>query len=245
VAGLGAGNLYARMFATHDGGATWAVVPIKPFNTNEELPEGTLHLCSICGVDFYYDPARILVIEGDMASMQPRGSIQVQFTTDLGQNWSQQTLPLPPQFSDALVEPLGAVFVGPQDGFLPIRLVKYNADSFTAYDIFTVYVTRDGGATWNQTPTAIEQVTASSLRRFFSPTEAIVQCGASLCVTRDAAQTWQTITPNLNIAPSDTRYITQIQFTDLNHGWFILYDNGSYQFYRTTDGGANWVLLTH
>jgi photosystem II stability/assembly factor-like uncharacterized protein len=245
VAGLGAGNLYARMFTTHDGGATWTVVPIKPFNANEDLPEGTLHLCNICGVDFYYDTARIIVIEGDLASMEPRGAVHLQFTTDLGKNWSEQTLPLPTQYSDGLVEPLGTTFVGPKEGFLLIRLVKYNADNSTAYDIFTIYITRDGGASWNLTPTAVEQVTSSSMRHFISPTDAILQCGASLCVTRDAAQTWQTITPNINIAATDTRYVTQIQFLDLNTGWLILSDSGKYEFYKTTDGGANWILLTH
>jgi len=197
----------------------------------------------MCGDAFYYDASRVLVVEGDMGSMETRNAVHLYTSTDLGKNWSEQNLPLPAQYGDALVAPLEIKFFG-NDGFLPVRLVKYNTDNTTAYDIFAVYVTHDSGVTWNLTPTALENVTSYTFQRFLNANEAIVQCGPALCVSRDSAQTWQTVTPNIDLLPTDTRWVAQIRFADLAHGWLIVYDNGAYPLYKTEDGGANWTLLT-
>ena len=242
VEGLGAGNLYIQIFETHDGGASFSVLPLVGPTDEQGLPEGTLHLCSLCLDAFHYAPARAIILRGDMGSMQPRGGVLVQTSTDLGQHWSEMTLPLPPGYEDALVGGLPLSFPGRQHGFLPVQLIKYNPDGTLAYDAIALYATPDGGATWSLTPTVLSGVDPAALE-LVDDFDLVALCGSDICVTHDEAHTWQALTPNVDLSSTDTRYVLEMTFVTPSTGWIILTEAGTRQLYRTSDGGATWSLL--
>jgi photosystem II stability/assembly factor-like uncharacterized protein len=72
---------------------------------------------------------------------------------------------------------------------------------------------------------------------FLSAKEAILYNGQQFYVTRDAAQTWTTLSPNIVFGDS----FASMDFVDLNTGWIITLDpNNHRSLYRTNDGGATW-----
>lgn len=236
--GVGAGQAYIDVYETHDGGDTWS--PILPTDPSGEPsdPGGTLHLCNICGDRFYYDLKRVVIAYGDLAS-EPGGSLRLAISTDQGQNWKKLTLPLPDaRFADGLVDPQSAVFFGEQDGFLPVRLVKYNPDGSPAYNVLAVYVTHDGGQSWAASPGIIENVASSPLVDFVSPQDAFVACGVDLCVTHDGANTWQALSSNLVFAYTEAgEYVEQFDFVDASTGWALTSHDDQTTLWKTTQGG--------
>ncbi len=243
VAGVGAGNLYIQLYETLDGGNNFQLVPMISPNGENSLPPGTIHLCSICNDVFYFDLARLVVVKGDMGSMQPSGAINLLVSFDHGMSWQPQNLPLPPENVTDLAAPLTPKFFGANDGLLPVKLLNYGPDGAPTTDLLLIYITRDGGKTWQISPTRIEKAARFPGPQFFDANQGIVQCGESICVTTDGAQTWQTVTSNLALPNTETSYIRQLTFADTRHGWLVISDNQVQRYYRTTDGGQNWVLL--
>jgi photosystem II stability/assembly factor-like uncharacterized protein len=116
------------------------------------------------------------------------------------------------------------------DAFLVVRI---NGNSTQQ----AVYVTRDGGRTWSQTPTLIPQGGSAD---FSSANEGVIYNGDQFYVTRDAAQTWTSTNPN--VAFGDT--FSSMDFVNLSMGWVITTDaNSHHSLYRTSDGGATWFPL--
>jgi photosystem II stability/assembly factor-like uncharacterized protein len=244
VAGVGAGNLYIQEFETHDGGATFQVIPLVGLTDEQGLPQGTIHLCNICTDSFHYDRSRAIIVEGDMATMEPRGAVHVRRSTDLGQHWSDQTLPLPAGYEDALVWGLPMTFRGDaQHGFMPVRLMKYAADGSITYDVLVIYTTPDGGETWNLTPTLLTGAASPATLSFPDDLDVAALCGKDICVSHDEARTWQTITPNVDFSITDTRYVLDMAFVTPEVGWLTLVEDNVYHTYKTIDGGSTWALL--
>jgi photosystem II stability/assembly factor-like uncharacterized protein len=64
--------------------------------------------------------------------------------------------------------------------------------------------------------------------------------GSAVSVTHDGGQTYQTITPNVDLS----QVLGQIDFVDASTGWARTMDaNGAVKLYKTTDSGATWTLL--
>lgn len=246
AAGAGAGNLYIQVFKTVDGGASYQVVPIVPLQAENGLPPGTVHLCNICADSFYYDPARIMIITGDMGSMEPRGAVHGRISLDLGKHWKELSLPLPEKYQDALATPLQTAFVNETDGFLPVVLLKYSPDGSLVYRVLVVYISQDGGMTWVPATGLLEMILSSPMLKFLSGQDAMVQCGEAICVTHDGAKTWRSFPLNPTMVPSDSRSIVEMQFVDPLTAWMVIgdYSGGStsYRIYKTSDGAANWTL---
>ena len=98
-----------------------------------------------------------------------------------------------------------------------------------------VYVTSDGGNTWTLTPTLIS---GAGKFDFLSVDEAVIYNGEQFYVTRDAAQTWTTIKPNLAFGNS----FADMNFANLTNGWVITADaDNNRTLYKTTDGGVTWL----
>jgi len=248
AAGAGAGNLYIQVFATQDGGASYQVVPIVPQEVEEGLPQGTVHLCNMCADSFYYDPARIVIITGDMGSMEPRGAIHGNISFDRGKSWKDLSLPLPEKYQDALVLPLQIRFVSETDGFLPVELNQFNqADGSSLYRVLAVYTSHDGGATWELNPGLLEKIPNFPNLEFLNSQEAMVQCGEAICVTHDGAKNWQAFPLDQDMIPNDSRSISELEFVDPLTAWIVIGDyNGSsmsYRIYKTSDGAESWELL--
>ncbi|HEY3312943.1 MAG TPA: hypothetical protein VGK00_14985 [Anaerolineales bacterium] len=243
TAGVGAGNVYLNYYETHDGGTSWKPIPIKPPTGEPGLPTGTVHLCNICGDRLYYDPARLIITRGDMAS-DPSGFVQLSISTDLGLNWKNLKLPLPdPKYAKGSVSPISPVFFGAQ-GLLPVNILKYNQDGSLAFSVLAVYTTQDGGQSWNALPSVLETGPAIiDAVQFVSPTDAFVRCGSHLCSTRDGARTWQVLPDSLNFdrAASTQDYVSQVSFIDPSTGWAISGETSSSILWKSTDGGATWA----
>jgi photosystem II stability/assembly factor-like uncharacterized protein len=76
---------------------------------------------------------------------------------------------------------------------------------------------------------------------FSSAQNAVIYNGTQFYVTHDAARTWVTVTPNIAFGDS----FAAMDFVSASSGWVITYDstNNHRSLYRTTDGGATWVVV--
>ncbi len=96
-----------------------------------------------------------------------------------------------------------------------------------------LYVTHDGGATWQQQPLPAQA--CCLLPTFFTAHDGILPGGSQLFVTHDGGTTWQ----STSSLPASSSLVT---FIDMQHGW-VAVDNGT-MLYRTSDGGAHWAKIT-
>ena len=242
----GAGNLYVQVFKTLTGGATYQVVPIQQAAAVEALPEGTLHLCNICADSFYYDPARVMILTGDMGSMQPRGSVEGMSSFDGGRTWEEIRLPLPPSYKDALVTPLSPAFVDDTHGFLPVALTRLEPEGSTPRSALALYTSADGGRNWTPAAATLEDMPNYPALQFINATDAVAQGAEALHMTRDAGNTWETRPLPPEMVPNDSRSLFDLDFTDAQTGWLILseYSAGvtSYKTWKTEDGAKTWTL---
>ena len=243
VADVGAGNAYYSVSQTSDGGKTWAPIPAIPPSPEPFLPPGTIHLCNICNDAFYYDPSRLLIIHGDLGSMQPTGSVNVQVSFILGTTWQSLSLPLPPAESAALVDPDQPVFFNSTDGLLPIHLLKMSPDGSYGEKKMVFYATTDGGASWSQLPTLLDPIEAFTSMHVDSTQDIFIICGNSLCTSQDMARTWQKLSSDLDFSTTDTRSISNIDFVNSTTGWVLVQQNETASLYATTDGGTHWSAL--
>jgi photosystem II stability/assembly factor-like uncharacterized protein len=245
TAGVGAGNLYLNLYRTTDGGATWTPILITAPNADASLPTGTIHLCNICGDSLYYDPQRVVLMYGDLAS-PPAGVVRLSVSADLGQTWKELNLPLPdPKYAAGMAAPKAPAFWG-SEGLLPVNILQYAADNTLAYSVLVIYVTHDGGQTWTPAPAILEGGAAQiEAVESLSAAEIIARCGRDLCVTQDGAQTWQRRASTLNFDPSASSadYVSQFQFINASTGWAISGEGTAIQLWKTVDGGATWTRL--
>lgn len=243
---VGAGNAYITLHGTQDGGTTWNQIMLSsPPDMPSDFP-GALHLCNICSDNFYYDPKRIIVTYGDLAS-DPVKEVRLSMSIDQGKTWKDLHLPLPSSiYSDGLVAPQMPFFYSDKDGYLPVGIIKYNPDYTYAYDVLAVYTTHDGGLSWTSNSNVLENVpnmvTSHRVLDFVSPADAFTACGNDLCVTHDGAQSWQRITTTLNFAYVDgKKYVEWFNFVSPTAGWAIESDGSTYSLFKTADGGMSWT----
>ncbi len=99
-----------------------------------------------------------------------------------------------------------------------------------------VYVTQDAGNTWSLTPTVLDGAGASS---FLSGQDAVIYNGAQFQVTRDGAQTWTTVAPDVSFGET---FVT-MDFVNPLSGWVVTMDptTNHRSLYRTQDGGSTWL----
>ncbi len=240
---VGAGNVYFSLSQTRDGGKTWAPIPVKPPSPEGGLPPGTIHLCNICNDAFYYDPARMIIIYGDMGSMEPGGSVRGNVSFDQGNTWQAFNLPLPQGETEALVAPETPVFYSDRQGILPIHLLKMSPEGSYSAQRLVFYATLDGGKSWSQLPTILDPVAPFTTISVDPSQDVFIPCGSALCVSHDRARTWQTVSSNLDFTTTDTRSITGPDFVSGSTGWALVMDNEITSLYTTTDGGATWAEI--
>jgi photosystem II stability/assembly factor-like uncharacterized protein len=96
-----------------------------------------------------------------------------------------------------------------------------------------IYTSHDGGNTWELTLTPIPEGGSAI---FLSAEEMVIYNGAQFYVTKDAAQTWSIITPDVDFSQN----FIMMDFVDSNTGWVATIDELNHSLYRTGDGGATW-----
>ena len=220
--GAGAGSDAVAVYQTTDGGATWTQTytndPNQP-NAGDSLPLG--------GIKSGLTPLNMKTawVSGVVYS---DGTVYVYRTDDGGVHWSQVTtlaLPAIARTTQISFDPIQ--FVTAQDAFVAVHIP-------TDQNQLAIYASHDAGNTWSLTPTLIPNGNATN---FLSTTDAVIFNGDQFYVTKDAAQTWNTV-------PADPKFhdtFAMMDFVNTSTGWVITSDANSHNsLYRTSDGGATW-----
>jgi photosystem II stability/assembly factor-like uncharacterized protein len=221
--GVGAGSNAVAVFQTTDGGTTWTQTYINDPNSPEagnSLPLGGIK------ADLVPINMQTAWVAGVIYSP---GTIYLYRTEDGGRNWSPETLELPDgaENFELSIDEDQIQFVSANDGFLVVRMAGDATET-------AVYVTRDGGNSWTLTPTLIPNAGPAD---FLSADEMIIYNGEQFYVTRDAAITWNTVSPNIVFGDS----FATMDFVNANTGWIISAAEDHRSLYRTSDGGATWL----
>lgn len=229
--GVGAGSNAVAVYQTTDGGANWAMVYTNDPNqavAGDSLPLGGLK-SGIAALNMQTAFVSGVIYADD--------TIYLYRTEDGGHTWSEVNPPLPSgaeheQFS---IDPGQLKFVSAQDGFLAVRRATLTGDYMMQTSI---YVTHDAGKTWSLTPTMIPNGGAVD---FLSATQVVIYNGEQFYITRDAAQTWNAISPNIAFG----EMFAGMDFVNPSTGWVLTLDptTNHSSLYRTTDGGSTWSVV--
>ena len=222
--GVGAGSMAVAIFQTTDGGVTWNRTYI-----NDPSIEGAGDSLPLGGI-------KVTMVPLDMNTawvggvIYSSGSTYLFRTDDGGKNWAQVTMMLPgkAQSSELAIEQVK--FFSPTQGFLVIRLTSTTQETI-------VFTTQDGGQTWDPAPASLPN---SGVLETPSAQEIIFYYGNQFYVTKDAAQTFEVIDPN--IAFGD--FLTDMSFVNASTGWVITTSPTNQRtLYKTMDGGLTWFPL--
>ncbi|TDA70310.1 MAG: hypothetical protein D9V47_01860 [Clostridia bacterium] len=223
-----------KVWATADGGSTWRQAPVPARSA---------------GVDMDFVNNRdgwLLVHQGAATGSE---AVDVFRTTDGGNNWTR-------------VSGAGTEDYRPAPGNLPFGGGKTGigfADPATgwvsgyapAQGALWLYVTRDGGITWEEErglrlPPAYRESEAETLPpRFFDARRGVLPvvfwyAGTNMVFysTKDGGRTWSA-GQAVATSPSGPPVY---DFSDLRHGW--VWHEEEAKLFRTADGGASWQALT-
>ncbi len=221
--GVGAGSNGVAVFQTKDGGATWT----QTYTNDPNLPDAGDSL-PLGGIKSDLIPLNMQTAWVSGVTYAS-GTVYLFRTDDGGHTWSQVTpeLPAGAENYELGIDRDQMQFFSAKDGFLVVRMSGEANQT-------AVYTTIDAGNTWTLTPTLIPNAGAS---KFLSAEEAIIYNGEQFYVTRDAARTWSTVSPNVVFGDS----FASMDFVNLNTGWVITLDPSNHRsLNRTNDGGATW-----
>jgi photosystem II stability/assembly factor-like uncharacterized protein len=238
VLDVGAGNLYISLFDTHNGGMTWQPIIVIPPQLESGLPAGVIHLCNMCGDVAYYDPARVILVHGNMNIDMNFDTIAVETSFNLGKSWNQLKLTLPdPKYSH--FEPLFIRFADDENGYLGVGL--FESASATTSKALAVYATQDGGVTWvskSVLETSVYLYRSQQLEDVVSAQDIFLRCGEKLCATNDGGLNWQVI-------QSNWEKLGAFDFVSAMTGFGLVSRDGvQFVFAKTTDGGLTWTEIT-
>lgn len=221
--GIGAGSNAVAVFQTSDGGATW-----NQSYTNDPNSKDAGDSLPLGGIKSDLVPLDMQTAWVSGVIYSP-GTVYLFRTDDGGHSWSPITLELPAgaENFELGIDKDQMQFVSATDGFLAIRM---SGDSTQT----AVYTTNNAGNTWTLTPTLIPNAGESD---FMSAEEAVIFNGEQFYVTRDAARTWTTISPNIVFGDS----FAAMDFVNPNSGWVITVADDHRSLYRTNYGGATWL----
>lgn len=223
---------YVMVFATDDGGASWARL-VDP--TNQALTQS----CGKTGIVF--TDTENGWITGDCQGVQP-GAPYLERTTDGGATWEPVALPAPQGVPAAFEGAATACalqdppYVDQQTAYLTVSCENFDTGAVAAY----IYRTADEGASWfsRQLPSGFEQASFVSARLGW-----IVAGGDGggegpfdLWQTFDGAQSFNRI--------ETVDWSGQLSFVSSREGWAVRQDSqGAGVLLHTTDGGQQWDVI--
>ena len=222
--GVGAGSNAIAIYQTTDGGMTWTQKFINDpndANAGDSLPLGGLK-SGIALVDMQTAFVYGVIYES--------GTVYLYRTDDSGVSWGKVNVPLPvgAENFELGIDAGQMKFVTPDNGFI---VVRFTGDTPQA----AVYITHDGGETWELTQTPIPDGGSAD---FMSAEEMIIYNGSQFYVTRNAARTWSIIPPDVGFGES----FAMMDFSNPSSGWVLTVDptNNRRTLYRSGDGGKTW-----
>ena len=221
--GVGAGSNAVAVYHTTDGGANWNLAFTNDPNqakAGDSLPLGGLK-SGIAPLD-----TQTAWVYGVVYAP---GTVYLFRTEDGGENWSAVTsVPLPEGAENAELSIDRLEFLTSTDAVMTMRVTSDESK-------LAVYTSNDSGDTWSLTPSLIPDGGSAD---FLSATEVVIYNGEQFYFTRDAAQTWNMISPD--IVFGDT--FAMMDFVNTSSGWVLTLDPTSQHptLYRTTDGGSTW-----
>ena len=241
-----------RFYRTDDGGQTWTgmAVPAPPsYSEYAGDPEG-FRGCDSCGDALYYDPAHVILLYSDETSTEGSLGVRLSVSLDQGVSWEDLELSLPdPLPPGGQVFSQWPAFVDRVNGFLSVRITNQAFPDEAAYDLLAIYVTTDGGWTWELVST-IDNPTNELLPKveFVSTLDGFARCGNDLCATHDGAQTWRLVAVQAQFAPQGSgQPIFQFDFVSPQTGWVLAGSAGETEIetslWMTNDGGLTWSGL--
>jgi photosystem II stability/assembly factor-like uncharacterized protein len=223
--GAGAGSMAIAVHQTEDAGASWVRTYV-----NDPTQQGAGGSLPLGGLKDGITPISMQQAWIGGVVYEPGRTYQYQ-TADAGRTWAPSPVAAPDGYELAEVQTPGPIFAGPQIAFLPVHLSsQYGV-------LLAVYVSRDGGASWLLTPQFLPQ--GGSLD-FVSPEIGFAWNGNSFYMTLDAAQSWASISPDVDFTDS----FTGMDFVSGQVG-FVLSDQGNRgrHLYVTRDGAATWEIV--
>jgi len=223
--GVGAGSMAVSVFQTSDGGKTWERTYTNDPNladSGDTLPLGGIKnlivplntkTAWVGGV--VYAPGQTYLFRSD----------------DGGATWFNINLILPENSTESELSVQGMIFVSPKEGLLALRVTSDTPETI-------VYITKDGGNTWTQSPVAFE---GYGILETPSASEMIFYIADQFYVTKDAGVNVEQIMPDIKFGDS----IVDMSFANSQTGWVVAYNSSNERIlYKTTDGGETWTALT-
>ncbi|HMS00770.1 MAG TPA: hypothetical protein PKK96_00050 [Anaerolineales bacterium] len=220
--GVGAGSNAVAVYQTTDGGATWIQKFINDpnhANASESLPLG--------GLKYGLAPLNMQTAWIYGVVYAP-GTPYLFRTDDGGATWSSVMLPLPAGGENAELSVEQISFANGNAIFLVMR---NTSDAINT----PIYLSTDSGSAWLLTPTSIP---GSGEVSFISADELVVYNREQFYITRDAANTWSIIPPDIKFGDS----FSTMDFVSATTGYVVSQDptTNHRSLYRTDDGGATW-----
>jgi photosystem II stability/assembly factor-like uncharacterized protein len=201
------------LLRTDDGGRTWDTV-VDPYAGQ------ALQSCNKTGL-FFWDASTGWATVDNCPVTAP----ELHVTADGGQTWTAQPLPAPANrptlFEEALCVAHSPQLLTPAIGFVGVSCT-------VGLPIEYVYVTQDGGATWQPHLNQGGALVMLSPRVGFALSRRIYQ-------TLDGGVTWNA-----------TKVVTwdgQFSWVDERNGWAVARDGQALALVKTDDSGRNWDLL--
>jgi photosystem II stability/assembly factor-like uncharacterized protein len=234
ITGLAAaGSSAIFIYRTSDGGAQWSEVDASDFSSPGrpgKIPTG----CD-------KNPASFINATTGWVTAQCNGGPTFFYVThNAGVNWSDQALPIPKSIYGTQTAP--PQFTSSNEGFML-------ADAGAPGANWLLYVTTDGGRTWNLRATPVANPPAS----YFlgaengwiagSPNSTLAPESA-LWVTSSAGRTWASVTPNLSLQGLSLEFVTpQLGWAFAPFAIPFAQSSPPSQLLQTTDGGRTWAVL--
>lgn len=216
------------IYQTLDRGKTWTQVFVHTADQGDKnLPVAGIKT----GMSFI-DPSI-----GFIGLSKQKNSVAFYHVEDAGRNWVKQALKLPdnlPSDYESTVWPAFFFSQNGTDGILPVDYIDNAASTFTR----VFYTTHDSGATWAKKG----QVPEGAASFFINALTGWAWGKQGLYGTNNNAKTW-------NLMPAafgPGEKATIINFIDEKNGWLTTTDaKNVLRLYRSTDGGATWIVLTN
>jgi photosystem II stability/assembly factor-like uncharacterized protein len=199
---------------TINGGRTWQSAALSI-----TIPDGVSSMSFINDQDGW--------AEAELGGAAGNDLVEIFRTTDGGKSWA--AVSRTPYGSQDNI-PATFPFSGHKTG-----LTFINASTGWATGPW-LYVTRDGGATWQQQTLHTTPDQTFAPPTFFTTHDGILPAGSRLFITHNSGTTWQ----SRPLPPESSSLL--ITFTDMQHG-LVAVSSGT-TLYHTSDGGAHWAKIT-